>query len=295
VVFRIERVAIIGVGLIGGSLGMALRRANAATEIVGAGRSEENLREALARGCVDRISGSAREAVHDAGLVIIATTLGATERVLREIAPALGPDAVLTDAGSVKGSVVAAARTILGNRFRNFVPGHPIAGTEHSGAAAAFAELYQNHRVVLTPLAETNASAVRTVQLMWETVGAQVCEMPVERHDAVLAATSHLPHMLAFSLMEALDRRADAETVFDFAAGGFRDFSRIASSNPEMWSDIALANKAALLEVCSAFETQFSLLQEALAADDQAALKAMFLRAKLARDNCVVPESNVES
>ncbi|MEQ8659671.1 MAG: prephenate dehydrogenase/arogenate dehydrogenase family protein, partial [Gammaproteobacteria bacterium] len=218
--------------------------------------------------------------------------LGATRGVLEAIAPALAPGAIVTDVGSTKASVVAAARATLGEHLPDFVPGHPIAGTEQSGAAAAFAALYDAHRVVLTPLPETRAQALERVRAMWRAAGATVIEMDVATHDAVLAKTSHLPHLLAYNLVDALAGGDDAAAVFDFAAGGFRDFTRIASSNPAMWADIAIANRDALLAACADYTTRFTTLVAALEAGDRAALERAFARAKRARDACIVPESN---
>lgn len=288
----IARLAVIGVGLIGGSLARALRQAGEVGEIVGAGRGVPNLEQAVALGIIDRYTTDARAAVDGADMVLIGATLGATPAILDAIAPALGSATVITDVGSTKASVVAAARTALGAHFSRFVPGHPIAGTEHSGAAASFAELFAGHKVILTPVAETAPAALAQVRAMWELAGAQVVEMAVERHDEVLAATSHLPHLLAFNLVETLATRGDADSIFEFAAGGFRDFTRIASSNPEMWRDIALANAPALREVCQQYLARFERLLRALDSGDGATLEASFRRAKAARDRCVVPESN---
>ncbi|MEX2482690.1 MAG: prephenate dehydrogenase/arogenate dehydrogenase family protein [Gammaproteobacteria bacterium] len=288
----IRRLAIIGVGLIGGSLALALRRARAVEEIVGAGRGRANLELARDCGIVDRYTTDLSAAVAGAEMVVIGASLGASEAILTAIAPHLAPDTVVTDVGSTKTSVVAAARRALGTRIANFIPGHPIAGTEHSGAAAAFAELYDGHKVILTPLAETDPSAHARVRAMWTAAGASVVDMPVELHDTVLAATSHLPHLLAYGLVDTLAAHAAADQIFAHAAGGFRDLTRVASSNPRMWTEIALANKAALLEISRAYMARLDTLVQALERDDAAFLEAVFTRAKAARDSCVVPESN---
>lgn len=288
----IRRLAVIGVGLIGGSLALALRRAGAVGEIVGAGRGAANLELAHARGIVDRHTTDLAAAVAEADMVVIGAALGATADVLRTIAPALPPTAIVTDVGSTKASVVAAARAALGADFARFVPGHPIAGTEQSGAAAAFADLYVRHKVILTPVAETAPAALARVRAMWQAAGADVVEMAVHDHDRALAATSHLPHLLAYALVELLAARPDAAEIFGFAAGGFRDFTRIASSNPRMWTEISLANKAALLDVARAYAARFEELIAALEHEDAALLEAAFGRAKAARDACLLPESN---
>lgn len=289
----ISKLVVIGVGLIGGSLACALRKAGKVGSVVGVGRGIANLEQAVQLGVIDSYSLDAAQAVADADMVVIGATLGSTADILTRIAPALPPDTIVTDVGSTKASVVAAARVALGYKFSCFVPGHPIAGTEHSGAEAAFADLYVDHRVILTPLTDTDAQALARVQAMWEATGARVTQMSVADHDRVLAATSHLPHMLAFTLVDMLAAAPDADDIFAFAAGGFRDFTRIASSNPEMWRDIALANRDALLAICGDYHARLERLMQALRDGDGASLEQSFKRAKQARDRCVVPESNV--
>lgn len=289
----ISKLVVIGVGLIGGSLACALRKAGKVETVVGVGRGIANLEQAVELGVIDSYSQDAAQAVVDADMVVIGATLGSTADILARIAPALGPGTVVTDVGSTKASVVASARAALGEKFARFVPGHPIAGTEHSGAQAAFAELYVGHRVILTPVAETDTDALICVRAMWETAGARVAQMSIADHDRVLAATSHLPHMLAFTLVDMLAAASDADDIFAFAAGGFRDFTRIASSNPEMWRDIALANRDALLEICGAYNARLERLMQALRDGDGATLELSFKRAKEARDRCVVPQANV--
>ena len=288
----ISKLVVIGVGLIGGSLACALRKAGQVGEVVGVGRGLANLEQAVALGVIDSYSQDAAQAVVDADMVVIGATLGSTAAILADIAPVLKATSIVTDVGSTKASVVAAARAALGPAISRFVPGHPIAGTEHSGAQSAFAELYVGHRVILTPIAETDNEALARVHAMWECAGARVTHMAVEDHDRVLAATSHLPHMLAFTLVDMLAAANDADDIFAFAAGGFRDFTRIASSNPEMWRDIALANRDALLEICGAYSARLERLMQALREGDGAMLEQSFKRAKQARDRCVVPEAN---
>lgn len=288
----IDKLVVIGVGLIGGSLASALRKAGWVREIVGVGRGLANLEAALELGVIDSYSQDAARAVADADMVVIGATLGSTAEILKTIAPALGAATVVTDVGSTKADVIVAARATLGVHFPRFVPGHPIAGTEMSGAAAAFAELYVDHRIILTPLVDTDANALARVQAMWEATGAQVSRMAVEDHDRVLAATSHLPHMLAFTLVDMLATASDADNIFAFAAGGFRDFTRIASSSPEMWRDIALTNREALLTMCENFSVRLDHLMQALRDGDGATLERSFQRAKEARSRCLVPEAN---
>ena len=288
----IDKLVVIGVGLIGGSLACALRKARWVREIVGVGRGLANLEAALELGVIDSYSQDAARAVADADMVVIGATLGSTAEILETIAPVLGVATVVTDVGSTKADVIVAARATLGVHFPRFVPGHPIAGTEMSGAAAAFAELYVDHHIILTPLVDTDADALARVQAMWEATGAQVSRMAVEDHDRVLAATSHLPHMLAFTLVDMLATASDADDIFAFAAGGFRDFTRIASSSPEMWRDIALTNREALLTMCENFSVRLDHLMQALRDGDGATLERSFQRAKEARDRCLVPEAN---
>ncbi|HHB13377.1 MAG TPA: prephenate dehydrogenase/arogenate dehydrogenase family protein [Chromatiales bacterium] len=280
----IGRLAILGVGLIGGSLALALRRAHHVGEVVGSGRRERNLQRAVELGVIDRYALDPAEAVRGADMVVLAVPLGAMEGLCRQIAPVLGEQAVLTDVGSAKRSVVEAVRAAFGRLPEGFVPGHPIAGTEQSGVEAAFADLFYHRRVILTPLPETGLRALGEVREMWEATGAVVEEMSVEHHDHVLAATSHLPHMLAFALVDSLARLEDRHEVFRYAAGGFRDFTRIASSDPVMWRDICLANRDALLEMMDRFRDDMDRLSQAIEQGDGDTLLEIFQRAKQARD-----------
>ena len=280
----IERLCIIGVGLIGGSLALALRKSGFVKEIVGNGRDEAHLRKAVELGVVDRYHLVASQAVAGADMVVVAVPLGAMEQVFGDLSTALDYDAVLTDVGSSKRSVVQAAKNTLGNAFNRFVPGHPIAGTEQSGVEAAFPSLFENRRVILTPTASTDRSACDRVRAMWIAAGAMVEEMPMEHHDDILAATSHLPHMLAFALVDSLARLADHDEVFRYAAGGFRDFTRIASSDPVMWRDVCLANRESLLAAMARFQLDLSEVTAAIDRSDGASLEKMFARAKSIRD-----------
>jgi prephenate dehydrogenase len=280
----ISRLCIIGVGLIGGSLARALRNANAVTEIIGCGRNAEHLQKAQALGVIDRFATDPAEAVIGADMIVLAVPLGAMQGVMERMAPALAPDCIITDVGSAKGSVVNAAKGVFKDIPPRLIPGHPIAGTEKSGVEASFAELFQNRRVILTPTESSDAAAVEKVRAMWAACGAEVVEMGVAHHDEILAATSHLPHMLAYALVDTLARMDDSREIFDFAAGGFRDFTRIASSDPEMWHDICLANHDALVKVLEAFSDDLRLLADAVRRSDSAFLKDTFTRAKQARD-----------
>ncbi len=283
----IERLAIVGVGLIGGSLARALREAGAVGEVVGCGRALPNLERAVELGVIDRFDQDPSVAVEGADMVFLAVPLGAMRGVFESVKDRLRPDTIITDGGSVKGSVVADALSAFGLMPPRLVPGHPIAGTERSGVDASFATLYRDRRVILTPLAETDPAAVARVEWMWRTCGAEVSRMSVVHHDEVLAATSHLPHMLAFGLVDALARMDETEEIFRYAAGGFRDFTRIASSSPVMWRDICMANREALSAMLARFSVELTDLAQAIRLGDGRYLLEVFERAKAARDRYV--------
>jgi prephenate dehydrogenase len=280
----IKQLTIIGVGLIGGSLARALKRAGAVGEIVGSGRDAGHLQRALKLGVIDRIEMDMAAAVSSADMVVVAAPVGAMEEIFRTIDSALPADAVLTDAGSTKGSVVEAARAAFGGLPSNFVPGHPIAGTEKSGVEASLANLYEGRRVILTPTENSAPEAIARVRDMWQQTGATVVETSVRHHDEILAATSHLPHLLAFSLVDTLTKLGETQDIFEFAAGGFRDFTRIASSDPQMWHDICVHNESALLKVLERFEADLGKLRQAIADNDSDYLLQVFTHAKSARD-----------
>ena len=225
-----------------------------------------------------------REAVAGADLVVLATPLTTTETLMSEMSDALKPGCIITDVGSAKGVVVAAARQALADRLAYFVPAHPIAGTEKSGVEASFAELFENHIVIITPLTETDRAARDTVAAMWRGVGAAVVELDVDHHDEVLAATSHLPHVLVYTLIDCLAQMQDKDEIFTYAAGGFADFTRVASSSPEMWRDICIANNTPLLAVLDSFEQHLNGVRDAIAEGDGNRLTEVFSRAKQARD-----------
>ncbi len=284
---RFRRLAVIGVGLIGGSLARALRAADLVDEIVGCGRGKENLEKALALGVIDRFSHEIVEAVSGADLIFLAVPLGAMGAAFAAMKGHLAEDAIITDGGSAKASVVADARAAFGELPARFVPGHPIAGTENSGVEASFADLFRDRRVILTPVCDTDPSAIARVDVMWRACGADVHYMTLEHHDEVLAATSHLPHMLAFGLVDALARMKENDEIFRYAAGGFRDFTRIASSNPDMWRDICLANKEALSRMLATFAMEMDELAKFIGDGDGEHLLDIFRRAKVARDRFV--------
>lgn len=280
----IGKLVIVGVGLIGGSFALALKEARAVGRAVGIGRSAGNIRRALELGVIDAAGAFDRETLEDADLVLLAVPLGQMRAVMRSIAPLLGPDTVVTDAGSTKQDVVDLARRELKGALSRFVPGHPIAGTEKSGAEAAFAGLYRGRKVVLTPMKGSEPRAVALVRSAWESCGAGVFQMKPKEHDAVLATVSHLPHLLAYALVDQVARHKSAERMFSYAAGGFRDFTRIASSSPEMWRDICLANREALLVELERYGAGLDKLRAALRRGDAKALDKMFSGARDARD-----------
>ena len=283
----IHRLCIFGVGLIGGSLAQALRAAGAVQSVVGCSRSEANLARAEELKVVDEYTLDPIAAVAGADMVVVATTLGATRSIFEKIAQHVAPTTVITDVGSAKARVVDAARASLGKNIKQFVPGHPIAGTEKSGVDAAFATLFRDHRVILTPLKETNLDALNAVSKMWQATGANVVEMDVQHHDDVLAATSHLPHMLAYALVDCLAEMDESNEIFAYAAGGFRDFTRIASSSPAMWCDIAMDNRDALLAVLTRFTATYDKLVGALESNDKDRLLRIFTRAKDVRERAM--------
>lgn len=280
----INRLCIIGVGLIGGSLARSLKLAGTCDEVVGYGRNEGRLQRAVELGVIDRYETDIAAAVKGADVIVLAVPVGSMQSMFEAIAPHLDRGTVITDAGSTKASVVNAARNVFGQVPVNFVPGHPIAGTEKSGVEAAVDDLYRDRRVILTPLEHTDTTAIDTVRQMWEAVGAKVELLEVEHHDEVLAATSHLPHMLAFALVDALAKLDEKAEVFRYAAGGFLDFTRIASSDPTMWTDICLANRDALLHAMKLFSDELNDLTEAIDEGDAERVWAIFMRAKSARD-----------
>lgn len=277
------KVVIFGVGLIGGSFALALKEAGEVEEVVGFGRSISTLTQALDLGVIDRLGVNPGQEVSDADLVLIATPVGQMPEIMSRIAPYLGPDTVVTDGGSTKSDVVAAARAAFGERVGQFVPAHPIAGAENSGAAAAKANLYRERKVVLTPLAENSVLNVARVRSAWEWCGAQIHELTPAEHDRVFAAVSHLPHLLSFALVHDLAVRENSDLFFTFAASGFRDFTRIAASHPEMWRDISLANREALLGELDRYRAQLDEVRAALAAGDGQRLEEIFDTARTAR------------
>jgi prephenate dehydrogenase len=283
----IDKLAIIGVGLIGASLSLALRQAGAVGQVIGYGRNRQNLELGVELGVLDSFATSIADCVKDADVVVVAVPLGAMRSVFAELGSAVKKDAVITDVGSAKGSVVAAASAELGQLLSRFVPGHPVAGTEKSGVEAGFATLYQNRRVILTPLAQTDQAATAVIEEMWRHCGAIIEFLDVEHHDKVLAATSHLPHMLAFALVHYLSGLNDHDEIFRYAAGGFRDFTRIASSDPVMWCDVCIANGDSLVSLIEQYQQELDRVAIAIREGNADELLKLFGKAKSERDTLI--------
>ncbi|AWL04057.1 prephenate dehydrogenase [Massilia oculi] len=279
----LAKVVIVGVGLIGGSFALALKRAGQVGEVVGIGRHPEALARALELGIVDRVTEDHADALRGADLVLLAAPVAQTGPILEALLPHLEPHTVVTDAGSTKCDVVAAARAVMRDRVHRFVPGHPIAGSESNGPDAALPKLYQGKKCVLTPLPENAAQDVETVAAAWRACGAVIHTLSPEDHDRVFAAVSHLPHLLAYALVDDIAARPHADLLFQYAASGFRDFTRIAGSSPEMWRDISLANRAALLTELDAYLAQLTSMRAMLAAADGIGLQGIYATAQRAR------------
>ena len=283
-----EKVAIIGVGLIGGSIARALKKNKLCGTITGCSRREEELQKGVELGVIDDYSLSMREAAENANLIIISVPLGLFEKVFTEIKDVITDKTLITDVGSAKNSVVVAAKNVFGTLPLGLVPGHPIAGNERSGVEASFDTLFENRCTIITPTENSSQSSIDGITKMWESIGASVVVMSAEHHDLVLAATSHLPHVLAFSLVDTLSQMHEHSEIFQFAAGGFRDFTRIASSDPVMWRDICLYNKDAILAVLKSYEKQLKTIESAINDQDSTEIEKIFSRAKNARDEHVI-------
>ena len=286
-----KKIVIFGVGLIGGSVALALKKAQTkpgSMHIIGLGRNPASLASALQLGVIDQgldiDQADLQASLADADVILIAAPVAQTSGILARIKPHLNPRTVITDAGSTKSDVLACAQTILAEQFNQFVGGHPIAGAEKSGVTAARADLFVGKNVVLTPTANTQAEALARITEFWQACGAKVSNMPAQAHDEIFASVSHLPHLLAFALVDELAARPNAAELFGFAASGFRDFTRIAGSHPEMWRDISLANKDALLKELAAYQDELARLKTLLQNQDGAGLEALFSRASLARN-----------
>lgn len=280
----IKRLVIAGVGLIGGSLALALKQQHYCQEVVGLGRDEDSLRHAYELGVIDRFSTKPEEALAGADVVLLAVPMQAMLPVLKGMKPYLPEHAILTDAGSTKQSVIAEVEAVFGKAFTRFVPGHPIAGREKSGVDAALANLYEGRRVILTPTPTTDAQALQAVETMWHVTGARVEHMPPDLHDQVLAATSHLPHVVAYAMVDTLLKLPDHDDILRYAGGGFRDSTRIASSDPTMWRDICLTNTDAIVEVVEALRENLAEFVTMMRERDSDGLHNRMSQVKQARD-----------
>lgn len=283
-----NRVAIIGLGLIGGSLAAGLKSRSLVNEIRAWDQNAGNTARGLELGLIDNASASIQEAVAGAELVVIAVPVMAIEPTLESLRDVLAPNVIITDVGSVKNRVVEAARNVFDEIPDTLVPGHPVAGSERHGVDAADGDLFFRHKVILTPVAETSPDATLTVRAMWEALGSRVVEMDAEYHDSVLAQTSHLPHLLAYALVDTLASGSDSLEIFDYAAGGFRDFSRIAASDPVMWRDIFQANSGPVLEILDRFLEDLQTLRALIDEGRHDELAEIFGRAKEARDHFTI-------
>lgn len=280
----IDRLVVCGVGLIGGSFALALRRAGMVRHIVGVGRTQASLARALELGVIDEACADWASALDGADFVLLAPPVGQMDAIMAAMAPHLAPGTIVTDAGSTKRDVIEAIYRHFPEHLPHIVPAHPIAGAEKSGVDAAFASLYEHRKVVVTPLPENEPVAILRVREAWEACGALIHEMPPQEHDRVFAAVSHLPHLLAFGLVHDLAGRANAGQLFSFAASGFRDFTRIAGSHPEMWRDICLANRQALLAELDQYLAELAYLRALLLSGDGARLEQLFADARTARN-----------
>ncbi len=281
---KVGKLVICGVGLIGGSFALALRQAGLVERIVGIGRRPEPLAAARELGIIDEVAVDWADALAGAELVLLAMPVGQMDAVVAAIAPHLQEGTIVTDAGSTKRDVIEAIYRHLGAQLASVVPAHPIAGAEKSGPTAARADLYRDRKVVVTPLPENNPAAVARVRELWAACGAVLHEMSPQDHDRVFAAVSHLPHLLAFGLVHDLAGRANAEQLFSYAASGFRDFTRVAGSHPEMWRDICIANRQSLLAELDAYLTELAYLRALLAEANGPALERVFDAASRARN-----------
>lgn len=284
---KIKHLVVIGVGLIGGSFALALREKQLVERVSGVGRSLDNLLLAKKLSIIDEYHQQIAPALVDADMVFIAVPVAQYKTIFEQLKAHVRSDIIITDAGSTKTSVLNTCEQVYGEIPDYFIPGHPIAGTENSGAVAAFASLYEQHKVILTPHQGVSQEKLSTVHQLWQAIGAQVFEMDAQHHDRIMGATSHLPHTLAFCLVNMLANSSQQEEIFRFVAGGFKDFTRIASSDPEMWRDICLLNKTALSEHLHSYQNELSNMLDAIENNDGAYLSKLFEKAKQARDKAI--------
>ncbi|MEO1963394.1 MAG: prephenate dehydrogenase/arogenate dehydrogenase family protein [Cycloclasticus sp.] len=287
-----NKMCIIGVGLIGGSIARSTRKHKLCDDIVGVGRQQVNLQKAVELGVIDSYELTVAEATEDVDIVVICSPVGSFEQIFRELKPNWSDDCLYVDAGSTKQSVVAALKRVFGYVPSNFVPAHPIAGSENNGVEASIDTLFDGKRAIVTPVEETGSKQLALCQQWWEKMGAKVSIMTPQHHDEVFAATSHLPHVLAYSLVELLKNKQDEREIFEYAAGGFKDFTRIASSDPAMWADICLANSAQLIKLMADFEKQNRQIVQLIEVGDKQGLLDIFESAQQAREQFLKLQDN---
>lgn len=290
-----NKIALIGVGLIGGSFALSLKKARAVEHVVGLDRHSSSLKAALQLGIIDSFTDDMASAIADADLIVIATPVAQTTKILSAIYPYLQSNTIVTDVGSTKADVVLAARNSLQEKVSQFIPAHPIAGREKNGPEAAIDDLYVGKKVVITRLAENADEAVELVAQAWRLCGAIIHHLSPKEHDQVFASVSHLPHLLAYALVDDIAAKPHADRLFQYAASGFRDFTRIAGSSPEMWRDISLANRTAILEELDSYSAKLQQLRASLEASDSLALEAIYSRAQTARVNWITAIEAAES
>ena len=283
-----KKVCIIGLGLIGGSIGLAMKRSKISNQIIGFARSNSTLKRAIELGLVDKVKDNLEDAVNDCDLIILATPLSTFKKLVEEMSPFLKKDCIITDTGSAKLSVIEDLRGILPNNVE-FIPGHPIAGTEESGPDAGFAELFDNRWCILTPTEENSSNAIGRIKEFWESIGSKVEIMDPLHHDKVLAITSHIPHLIAFNIVGTANNLANVteKEVVKYSAGGFRDFTRIAASDPKMWSDIFTYNSEAVLEMLELFSNDLAKLKSAVIKKDSDLLFSNFEKTREVRKNII--------
>ena len=290
-----NKIALIGVGLIGGSFALSLKKARAVEHVVGLDRHSSSLKAALQLGIIDSFTDDMASAIADADLIVIATPVAQTTKILSAIYPSLQSNTIVTDVGSTKADVVLAARNSLQEKVSQFIPAHPIAGREKNGPEAAIDDLYVGKKVVITRLAENADQSVELVSQAWRLCGAMIHHLSPKEHDQVFASVSHLPHLLAYALVDDIAAKPHADRLFQYAASGFRDFTRIAGSSPEMWRDISLANRTAILEELDSYSAKLQQLRASLEASDSVALEAIYSRAQTARVNWIAAIEAAES
>ena len=285
---KFKKVCIIGLGLIGGSIGLAMKRSKISNQIIGFARSNSTLKRAIELGLVDKVKDNLEDAVNDCDLIILATPLSTFKKLVEEMSPFLKKDCIITDTGSAKLSVIEDLRGILPNNVE-FIPGHPIAGTEESGPDAGFAELFDNRWCILTPTEENSSNAIDLIKEFWESIGSKVEIMDPLHHDKVLAITSHIPHLIAFNIVGTANNLANVteKEVVKYSAGGFRDFTRIAASDPKMWSDIFTYNSEAVLEMLELFSNDLAKLKSAVIKKDSDLLFSNFEKTREVRKNII--------